>query len=114
MDVAWPLLAAGFHALAVYRVANALWESGSTANKGAALMLQSRASELFAVDIHPGHLRYLRYLRHLHYLCHLHYLRHLLHDPFSRYFRCFRYSLLTWIPGRGPLGAAAICSAELD
>mmetsp|Transcript_21226 Transcript_21226/g.55906 ORF Transcript_21226/g.55906 Transcript_21226/m.55906 type:complete len:324 (-) Transcript_21226:626-1597(-) len=44
----------GFHALVAYRVAHALWRTGSSANKGAALMLQSRASELFAVDIHPG------------------------------------------------------------
>lgn len=44
----------GFHALAVYRVAHSLWQAGSPANRGAALMLQSRASELFAVDIHPG------------------------------------------------------------
>mmetsp|Transcript_23858 Transcript_23858/g.35673 ORF Transcript_23858/g.35673 Transcript_23858/m.35673 type:complete len:327 (+) Transcript_23858:1-981(+) len=44
----------GFQALAVYRVAHVLWQTGSPANKGAALMLQSRACELFAVDIHPG------------------------------------------------------------
>ena len=33
-----------------YRIAHALWDDG---DEGAALLLQSRASELFAVDIHP-------------------------------------------------------------
>jgi len=41
----------GFAALATHRVAHVLWERGERA---AALLLQSRASELFAVDIHPG------------------------------------------------------------
>jgi len=44
----------GFHALATHRVAHALWTSGSEADAGAALMLQSRVSECFGVDIHPG------------------------------------------------------------
>jgi len=44
----------GFHALATYRAAHALWNDGSVASRGAALMLQSRASELFDVDIHPA------------------------------------------------------------
>lgn len=44
----------GFHALATYRVANSLWRDGTPASKGAALLLQSRAAELFSVDIHPG------------------------------------------------------------
>jgi len=44
----------GFHALSTYRVAHSLWQQGSAASKGAALMLQSRASELFGVDIHPA------------------------------------------------------------
>ena len=44
----------GFHALATHRVAHSLWLDGSVASRGAALMLQSRASELFGVDIHPG------------------------------------------------------------
>ncbi|HZO94942.1 MAG TPA: serine O-acetyltransferase [Candidatus Baltobacteraceae bacterium] len=41
----------GFHALQTYRYAHALWERGA---HGDALYLQSRASELFAVDIHPA------------------------------------------------------------
>ena len=44
----------GFHALATYRVAHTLWCGGGAAQMGAALMLQSRASELFGVDIHPA------------------------------------------------------------
>lgn len=44
----------GFHALVVHRVAHSLWADGSAACAGAALLLQSRASELFAVDIHPA------------------------------------------------------------
>jgi len=44
----------GFHALQVYRVAHVLWERGGAANQGAALLLQSRSSEAFSVDIHPG------------------------------------------------------------
>lgn len=44
----------GFHALVVHRVAHALWADGSAAATGAALLLQSRASELFGVDIHPA------------------------------------------------------------
>jgi len=44
----------GFHALTTYRVAHALWIKGTAASRGAALLLQSRAAELFAVDIHPA------------------------------------------------------------
>ena len=41
----------GFHALTTHRVAHLLWQRG---DKPGALLLQSRASERFAVDIHPG------------------------------------------------------------
>ncbi|KAK1646247.1 hypothetical protein QYE76_064052 [Lolium multiflorum] len=41
----------GFLALQAHRAAHALWSEGRTA---AALLLQSRASEVFGVDIHPG------------------------------------------------------------
>ncbi len=41
----------GFHALQVYRVANWLWRHE---RRSLALFLQSRASEIFAVDIHPA------------------------------------------------------------
>jgi len=41
----------GFHALTTHRVAHLLWQRG---DKPAALLLQSRNSERFAVDIHPG------------------------------------------------------------
>ncbi len=41
----------GFHALEVFRVANALWKSG---HQDLALYLQSQASRVFAVDIHPA------------------------------------------------------------
>ena len=41
----------GFHALQVYRVANWLWRHQ---RRSLALFLQSRASEIFAVDIHPA------------------------------------------------------------
>jgi serine O-acetyltransferase len=44
----------GFHALTTMRVGHALWNEGGAANQGAALMLQSRVSELFGVDLHPG------------------------------------------------------------
>ena len=44
----------GFHALATHRVAHSLWLDGSAASQGAALMLQSRCAELFALDIHPA------------------------------------------------------------
>ena len=44
----------GFHALATHRVAHSLWLDGSPASQGAALQLQSRCAELFAVDIHPA------------------------------------------------------------
>ena len=44
----------GFHALATHRVAHSLWRDGSAASQGAALLLQSRSSELFALDLHPG------------------------------------------------------------
>lgn len=41
----------GFHSLECYRVAHWLWKSG---RKTLAQFLQSRISELFAVDIHPA------------------------------------------------------------
>ncbi|MEA5116453.1 MAG: serine O-acetyltransferase [Propionicimonas sp.] len=41
----------GFHALQSYRIAHYYWLQGRTAM---ALYLQSRISEAFAVDIHPG------------------------------------------------------------
>eukprot|EP00324_Dicrateria_rotunda_P005635 CAMPEP_0206170094 /NCGR_PEP_ID=MMETSP1474-20131121/37772_1 /ASSEMBLY_ACC=CAM_ASM_001110 /TAXON_ID=97495 /ORGANISM="Imantonia sp., Strain RCC918" /LENGTH=230 /DNA_ID=CAMNT_0053576557 /DNA_START=8 /DNA_END=700 /DNA_ORIENTATION=- len=44
----------GFHALCVHRVAHELWRRGGRADASAALMLQSRVSERFGVDIHPG------------------------------------------------------------
>lgn len=48
----WALLyLKGYHSLQSYRVANALWNQG---RKILALALQSRISEVFAVDIHPG------------------------------------------------------------
>jgi serine O-acetyltransferase len=44
----------GFQALAMHRVAHALWVDGGPTGTVAALLLQSRGSELFSVDIHPG------------------------------------------------------------
>jgi len=41
----------GFHALQSYRVARWYWEQG---RRGLARYLQSRVSEIFAVDIHPA------------------------------------------------------------
>ncbi len=41
----------GFHALQAYRIAHHYWNAGRSA---LALYLQSRISEVFAVDIHPG------------------------------------------------------------
>jgi serine O-acetyltransferase len=41
----------GFHALQAYRVAHHYW---TTERQALALWLQSRISEVFAVDIHPG------------------------------------------------------------
>ncbi|CAM8985280.1 unnamed protein product [Rhodiola kirilowii] len=41
----------GFHACQAHRVAHKLWTQG---RKVLALMIQSRVSEVFAVDIHPG------------------------------------------------------------
>lgn len=41
----------GFHALEVYRIANTLWGSGQF---DFSLYLQSQASRVFAVDIHPA------------------------------------------------------------
>ncbi|MBN1523389.1 MAG: serine O-acetyltransferase [Spirochaetales bacterium] len=41
----------GFHALQSYRIAHRLWEQGRAS---LALILQSRISEVFGVDIHPG------------------------------------------------------------
>ncbi|XRB13496.1 serine acetyltransferase [Pseudoscourfieldia marina] len=45
------LYSKGFHALQAHRASHALWTSG---RKDLALMLQSRISEVFSVDIHPG------------------------------------------------------------
>ncbi|KAL3900935.1 MAG: hypothetical protein SGPRY_012365, partial [Prymnesium sp.] len=44
----------GFQAVTTYRIAHQLWEQGGASNTGAALLLQSRMAELFAVDIHPA------------------------------------------------------------
>ena len=44
----------GFQAVTTYRVAHQLWKYGGPSNTGAALLLQSRVAELFAVDIHPA------------------------------------------------------------
>ena len=41
----------GFHALQSYRIAHWLWQEG---RKALALYLQSRISEIFAVDVHPA------------------------------------------------------------
>lgn len=41
----------GFHALQSYRIANWLWRRG---RESLALYLQSRISQLFAIDIHPA------------------------------------------------------------
>src|SRR5882757_2757360 len=41
----------GFHALESYRIAHWLWREG---RKAMALFLQSRISQLFAVDVHPA------------------------------------------------------------
>lgn len=41
----------GFHACQAHRVAHKLWSQG---RKVLALVIQSRVSEVFAVDIHPG------------------------------------------------------------
>lgn len=41
----------GFHALQAYRIAHRCW---TTERQALALYLQSRISEVFAVDIHPG------------------------------------------------------------
>ncbi|XP_077220990.1 putative serine acetyltransferase 2 isoform X2 [Tasmannia lanceolata] len=52
MSYSWALLYfKGYHALQSYRVAHALWNQG---RKVLALALQSRISEVFAVDIHPA------------------------------------------------------------
>uniref|UniRef100_A0ACD5TTL7 Uncharacterized protein n=1 Tax=Avena sativa TaxID=4498 RepID=A0ACD5TTL7_AVESA len=48
----WALLyLKGYHALQSYRIAHVLWNQG---RKVLALALQSRISEVFAVDIHPA------------------------------------------------------------
>lgn len=46
--LAWPQ---GYHAIQTHRIAHALWKRGQ---KVMALALQSRVSEVFAVDIHPA------------------------------------------------------------
>ncbi|KAJ8625673.1 hypothetical protein MRB53_034203 [Persea americana] len=52
MSYSWTLLYfKGYHALQSYRIAHALWNQG---HKVLALALQSRISEVFAVDIHPA------------------------------------------------------------
>jgi serine O-acetyltransferase len=52
LGVAAPLLYfKGFHALQSYRVAHWLWAQG---RRSLALLFQSRISEVFAADIHPG------------------------------------------------------------
>jgi serine O-acetyltransferase len=43
----------GFHAAVVYRVSHVLWKLGPE-EQAVALFLQSRTSELFGMDIHPG------------------------------------------------------------
>jgi len=44
----------GFQAVALYRVAHRLWMADDACSRNAALLIQSRMAELFAVDIHPG------------------------------------------------------------
>ncbi|XP_010266168.1 PREDICTED: serine acetyltransferase 2-like [Nelumbo nucifera] len=52
LSYCWALLyLKGYHSLQSYRVAHALWNQG---RKVLALALQSRISEVFAVDIHPA------------------------------------------------------------
>ena len=48
------LLFKGFLALTAHRVAHSLWLEGSDTSAFTALLLQSRVSEAFGVDIHPG------------------------------------------------------------
>ncbi|KAJ0570604.1 putative serine O-acetyltransferase [Helianthus annuus] len=45
------ILLYGYHSLQTHRVAHALWNQGRNV---LALALQSRVSEVFGVDIHPG------------------------------------------------------------
>ncbi|KAG9443196.1 hypothetical protein H6P81_019050 [Aristolochia fimbriata] len=52
LSYVWALLyLKGYHSLQSYRVAHALWNEG---RKVLALALQSRISEVFAIDIHPA------------------------------------------------------------
>ncbi|XXG39150.1 hypothetical protein AAC387_Pa01g0186 [Persea americana] len=52
MSYSWALLyLKGYHSLQSYRIAHSLWNQG---RKILALALQSRISEVFAVDIHPA------------------------------------------------------------
>lgn len=44
----------GFHATQAQRVAGMFWRSGDRSDKHAALAVQNRISELWAVDIHPA------------------------------------------------------------
>lgn len=44
----------GFHALQAQRASHWLWKRGTHQSQLAALLIQSRASEMFAVDLHPG------------------------------------------------------------
>jgi serine O-acetyltransferase len=44
----------GFHATQVQRVSHCLWKRGDFESRCTALALQSRISEIWAVDMHPG------------------------------------------------------------
>lgn len=44
----------GFHATQVQRIAHCLWKRGDFESRCTALALQSRMSEIWAVDMHPG------------------------------------------------------------
>eukprot|EP00618_Florenciella_parvula_P013069 CAMPEP_0119477704 /NCGR_PEP_ID=MMETSP1344-20130328/7756_1 /TAXON_ID=236787 /ORGANISM="Florenciella parvula, Strain CCMP2471" /LENGTH=449 /DNA_ID=CAMNT_0007511777 /DNA_START=154 /DNA_END=1503 /DNA_ORIENTATION=+ len=44
----------GFHATQVQRIAHCLWKRGDFESRTTALALQSRMSEIWAVDMHPG------------------------------------------------------------
>eukprot|EP00286_Rhodomonas_abbreviata_P006836 CAMPEP_0181326616 /NCGR_PEP_ID=MMETSP1101-20121128/21608_1 /TAXON_ID=46948 /ORGANISM="Rhodomonas abbreviata, Strain Caron Lab Isolate" /LENGTH=362 /DNA_ID=CAMNT_0023435111 /DNA_START=133 /DNA_END=1221 /DNA_ORIENTATION=- len=44
----------GFHAVQVQRASHILWKNADEGDKMVALSLQSRSSELFGVDAHPG------------------------------------------------------------
>ena len=44
----------GFHATQAQRVSSIFWKSGDRADRHAALAIQNRISELWAVDVHPA------------------------------------------------------------